>query len=176
MKQRLFFTSILLMICAFIPVCAQSNLAQRVRQSLVLSKATLQNATSIVYLSNNGSVPPDYRHDCKITVSKESVRLTITRGYDDEGRTLFDKTARLSADKYQKFINSLANQSISKTNRGEPMQGASFSCIRVCQGTSVLFEGEEGMNLKLVRGTLEDSFLMVLTPEMKKTYLKITNE
>ena len=150
------------------------KLRQMVRKSIsmptsTLSKLTLQKATSIEYSADMGSVPE--WHDCKIIVKKNSVRVRMTKDYEPDNVVTYDKTFSLSADKYQKFITSLANQSIKKTKPIDRGVGGGSSRIKVCKGSSTLFKGDEKEDLTVSSGELIDSFLKVIPSDVARKVL-----
>lgn len=167
----------LMILCMLVSVAAygqNEKLRQMVRKSIsmptsTLSKSTLQKATSIEYSADMGTVPE--WHDCKIIVKKNSVRVRMTKDYEPDNVVTYDKTFSLSADKYQKFITSLANQSIKKTKPIDRGVGGGSSRIKVCKGSSILFKGDEREDLKIGRGELVDSFLQLLPSDVARKIL-----
>jgi hypothetical protein len=117
-----------------------------------------------------GSVPE--WHDCKIIVKKESVKVRMTKGYGSDNKVVLDQTLTLTATKYQQFISSLANQAIKKVKPSEvPSVGGGSSSIKVLKGSSLLFSGDENVDLKMDRGELIDSFLKALPYDVVKKIL-----
>lgn len=138
--------------------------------SSTLSHSILSQATSIEYSTDMGSVPE--WHDCKIIVKKESVKVRMTKGYGSDNKVVLDQTLTLTATKYQQFISSLANQAIKKVKSNEaPGVGGGSSSIKVQKGSSLLFSGDENVDLKMGRGELIDSFLKVLPYDVVKKIL-----
>jgi len=158
-------TVFLTIICslAISQACGQK---QKVSQVSSLTGSLLQRATSIVFSTDNGTVPPEYQYSCKVTVKKGSVRMTVKTEYGE--KTPYDKTARLTDAQYRRFLNSLGGQSIRKSMAVEdPGHGGSQAILVVYQNSSVLFKGEDGVDLIVGRGTLADSFREVLPSDMR---------
>lgn len=146
------------------------RLRQMVRKSLGSGKSVFQQATSIVYSADMGSVPE--WHDCKIIVKKNSVRVYMTKDYEPDNVVVYDKTFSLTTARYNQFITSLNNQSIRKVKPSESLGvGGGSSYLKVKKGSSILLEGEEGYDLKVSRGKLIDSFLKILPSEVAKKIL-----
>jgi len=92
--------------------------------------------------------------------------LTVQTEYGK--KTPYDKTARLTDAQYRQFLNSLAGQSIKKNRTEEdPGEGGSQTFLMVYQNSSVLFKGEEGVDITVGRGSLGDSFRDVLPSDMR---------
>ena len=135
-------------------------------KSETLSRSKLEQATSIEYSTDMGSVPE--WHDCKITVKKGSVRVRMTKGYGNENKVVLDQTLTLTTTKYQQFIASLGNQAIKKVNPQNRGVGGGSSRIEVRKDSSILFKGDENDDLKVSNGELIDPFLKILPSDIVK--------
>lgn len=125
------------------------RLRQMVRKSLESGKSVFQQATSIEYSADMGTVPE--WHDCKIIVKKNSVRVVMTKDYEPDNVVVCDKTFSLTTAKYNQFVSSLANQSIRKVKLNEASGvGGGSSNLIVKNGSSVLLEGQEGYDLRVL--------------------------
>lgn len=132
-----------------------------------LSRAILEQATSIVYSDDSGSLPPEYQWQKKITVTKGEVRLRYTREYGD--KVVYDKQQKISSSQYQQFISDLSNQGIEMIYiNNEPKDGGGVTGITVRKNGTVLFDGSMEENLRVNKGRLCDAFYKLLTPDMKK--------
>ena len=141
--------------------CGQNNKEQ-------LTSDILQNATSIVYYTDNGTVAPDCRYSMTVVISKDSVRLTVIKGYGN--KAVYDQTAPLTAEQYQQFIQQLAAQSIHNANTEViPTTGGSVESIRVMDGNSLLFQGSTGKTLTY-DGDLGTTFHDVLPNEIAQVF------
>ena len=161
MKQLL--STIGVLILAFSnTACAQGT----DKQNEKLDEALLSQATSVTYAFDNGTVAPDWRYDCWVTVYKDSVRLSVIKGYGEEQK--YDSIVPLQAGQYEQFITRLVNQSITKVSLREPMPvGGPIYKFWVRSSDSYLFGGEEGFDLKVQNGRLFGTFLSILPPELQ---------
>ena len=189
MKQRIITSVIAFSLLASIPAWGQTNNNSSIKKlikstaanknarnnesqmtknkSSRLSRAILEQATSIVYSDDSGSLPPEYQWHKKITVTKGEVRLRYTREYGD--KVVYDKQQKISSSQYQQFINDLSNQGIEKIYiNNEPKDGGGVTGITVRKNGTVLFDGSMEENLRVSKGRLCDAFYKLLTPDMKK--------
>ena len=130
-----------------------------------LDEALLSQATSFTYTFDNGTVAPDWRYDCWVTVYKDSVRLSVIKGYGEEQK--YDSIVSLQAGQYEQFIAKMANHSITKVPilDPKPVGGPTYNLL--VRGDSMFLEGEEGYELQVKNGGLFGTFLMVLPPELQ---------
>jgi len=189
MIQRIFASIIALSLLSTMPAWGQTNNNSSIKKliktttanknarnsesqttknkSSKLSRAILEQATSIVYSDDSGSLPPEYQWQKKITVTKGEVRLRYTREYGE--KIVYDKRHKISSSQYQQFINDLSNQGIEKIyTNNEPKDGGGVTGITVRKNGTVLFDGSMEENLRVNKGRLCDAFFKLLTPEMKK--------
>jgi hypothetical protein len=157
------FTIISILIMSFSDTaCSQGNDKQIVK----LDESLLQQATSVSYSFDNGTVAPDYRYDCWVTVSKDSVRLSVIAGYGKEEK--MDSIVPLQAGQYEQFIASLVNLSIAKVPLRGPMPvGGPVYKFWVYGDDSTLFGGEEDYDLHVNNGSISNTFYMLLPPELQ---------
>ena len=141
--------------------CAQST----DKQSKLLDEALLSQATSVSYFFDNGTVIPDCRYDCEVTVHKDSVRLRVMSGYGEAQK--YDSIVPLQAGQYEKFITRLVNHSITKVPflDPKPVGGSTYSLL--VRGDSLFVEGEEGYELQVQNGRLFGTFLSILPPDLQ---------
>ena len=78
-----------------------------------LTAKTLQKATRIQYYTDNGTVAPDHHFGVTVTVSRDSVCLTVTKGYKQQ--VIYSQTAPLTPAHYEQFIKQLAELVIELT-------------------------------------------------------------
>lgn len=174
MKRILYLVNLLL--CCTMSTWAQkpNNMGQ-IAQSLntysqnksKLTKAQLESATTISYHCDNGSVSPEYHYNVYIIVTKNNVNVTIYGGYD--GNVKFKEDRSITQSEYKQFINRLANQNICKkpSNGDVPfMSGSSSSDITVKVKNRIIFKGDEHVNLSIGKGSLDDSFMSLLSGTM----------
>lgn len=135
------------------------------KQSQKLDEALLSQATSVSYFFDNGTVIPDCRYDCEVTVHKDSVRLRVMSGYGEEQK--YDSIVPLQDGQYEKFITRLVNHSITKVPYldPKPVGGSTYSLL--VRGDSLFVEGEEGYELQVQNGRLFGTFLTILPPELQ---------
>lgn len=132
-----------------------------------LTKNMLQEATSVEFYTDNGTLPPDYQWGMTVTVTRDKVRLRITRGYGE--RVGYDKTMALTADNYSKLTAGLAAMNIRKKRAdNNPTSGGSTRMITVKRGSEVLFQGSEDYNMTCERGDLFSVFHDILGTEMSQ--------
>lgn len=133
-----------------------------------LTSDILQKATSIQLYTDNGTVAPDCHYEMTVIVSKDSVQLTVIKGYSHQAA--YDQTAPLTAEQYQQFIQQLADLSVQKTeSRGVPTTGGSVESIRVTDGSNLLFQGSTGKSLTC-DGDLSMTFHDLLPNEMAQVF------
>jgi len=131
-----------------------------------LDETMLRQATRFIYSFDNGTVAPDYRYDCEVTVYKDSVRLSVLAEYGKEVK--MDSIVPLKDGQYEQFITTLANHSITKVPLRGPMPvGGPVYKFWVVGDKSTLFGGEEDFNLEVKNGSLLNTFFMVLPPELQ---------
>ncbi len=141
--------------------CGQSNKSK-------LTAEILHNATSIQYYTSNGTVAPDYHYGVTIVVSKDSVCLTVTKGY--QNKIVYQQTAPLTSDQYQQFIQQLAAHSIRNTKPdASPSSGGPVESIEVTDNSDVLFQGSTGAALTF-EGDLGMTFHDLLPNEMAQVF------
>ena len=130
-----------------------------------LDEALLSQATSFTYTFDNGTVAPDWRYDCWVTVYKDSVRLSVIKGYGEEQK--YDSIVPLQTGQYEQFIAKMVNHSITKVSilDPKPVGGPTYNLL--VRGDSMFLEGEEGYELQVKNGGLFGTFLMVLPPELQ---------
>ena len=130
-----------------------------------LDEALLSQATSFTYTFDNGTVAPEWRYDCWVTVYKDSVRLSVIKGYGEEQK--YDSIVPLQAGQYEQFIARMVNHSITKVPSLDPKPVGGPTYNLLVRGDSVFLEGEEGYELQVKNGGLFGTFLMVLPPELQ---------
>lgn len=130
-----------------------------------LDEALLSQATSFTYTFDNGTVAPEWRYDCWVTVYKDSVRLSVIKGYGEEQK--YDSIVPLQAGQYEQFIARMVNHSITKVPLLDPKPVGGPTYNLLVRGDSVFLEGEEGYELQVKNGGLFGTFLMVLPPELQ---------
>ena len=157
------FTIIGVLIMAFSnTACAQGA----DKQGKKLDEVLLSQATSMTYTFNNGTVAPDWRYDCWVTVYKDSVRLSVITGYGEEQK--YDSIVPLQDGQYEQFITMMVNHSITKVPFLDPKPVGGPTYYLLVRGDSVFMEGEEGYELQVEKGSLFGTFLMVLPPDLQK--------
>ena len=105
-----------------------------------LTAKTLQKATRIQYYTDNGTVAPDHHFGVTVTVSRDSVCLTVTKGYKQQ--VIYSQTAPLTPAHYEQFIKQLAELSIHNTStKAAPTSGGGAESIEVADDNGVLFQG-----------------------------------
>ena len=145
------------------PSCAK-------QQSLLLSRDMLLRATTISLYTDIGTVAPEYRYSLTVTVKPDSVRLELTQGYSNE--TGLVRTAVLSPERYQAFVNALAALSVRKVkDNPDPPAGGSATSIRVRANGETLFVASDGLNLTC-DGNLTDVFRNVLPDELSQEFAR----
>lgn len=136
-----------------------------------LPYSTLQQATRIEYSSDNGSIPPPGRYYFIIKVTKNKIRLTIYKDYEE--RAAFDKSAHLAQQQYQQFLRNLIRHDIRKIKYTDPGVGGGSSTLKIYNGSSKLFEGTEDVDMHVGKGMLLNSFLIALPNSMAKEVKKL---
>lgn len=131
-----------------------------------LSRNKLEAATLILYKASNGSVAPEYHYECVIKVKKDSVDVTVCRGYD--GEEVYHEGCAISQTEYEQFLNHLAAQNIRTTSVKEYTSGGHVSYIKVLENDEVVFDGSEGFNLTIAKGHLSDAFMELLSGSMEE--------
>ena len=139
-----------------------------IQKSQKLTIEQLSKASEIIYHSDNGSLPPNYRYDCYIKVSRNNVNVVIYSEYGE--KVNYNESRTISSSEYSRFINSLAKQDICKvsSNRSMPGCGASSVEITIKTKTEIIFAGAEDIDLSVKNGELIDSFLKLLSNSMKQ--------
>ena len=133
-----------------------------------LTSDILQQSTSIQFFTNNGTVAPDYHYNMTVVVTKDSVTLTVIKGYGN--KAAYDQTAPLTAEQYQQFIQQLAALSVHNTDDEPiPTTGGPVESIRVLDGSKLLFGGSTGRSLTY-DGDLSITFHDVLPNEMAQVF------
>ena len=132
----------------------------------ILDEALLSQATSMTYSFDNGTVAPDWRYDCRVTVFKDSVRLSVITGYGEAQK--YDSIVPLQSGQYEQFIARLVNHSITKVPFLDPKPVGGPTHYLLVRGDSLFVEGEEGYELQVENGSLFGTFLMVLPPDLQK--------
>ena len=142
--------------------CGQGNKGK-------LTAKMLQKATRIQYYTDNGTVAPDYHYGVTVVVSKDSVSLTVVKGYQNQ--TVYSQTAPLASEQYQQFIERLATQSVHNARTdAAPTSGGSAESIKVTDdGGNVLFQGNIGAALTY-DGDLGMTFQDLLPNEMAQVF------
>lgn len=135
------------------------------KQSQKLDEALLNQATSVSYFFDNGTVIPDCRYDCEVTVHKDSVRLRVMSGYGEEQK--YDSIVPLQTGQYEKFITRLVNHSITKVPYLDPKPVGGSTYYLLVRGDSLFVEGEEGYELQVQNGRLFGTFLTILPPDLQ---------
>ncbi len=133
-----------------------------------LSLDKLEKATLIIYQFNNGTVAPDFHYDGYIKVTKDSVNVTIFRGYNSDVK--FNESRELSPDEYKQFLNRLVQQKIRKatpSKHNRAASGSHVSYIAVWQDDELIFDGSEHLNLSIADGRLDDAFMDLLSGDME---------
>ena len=144
-----------------------SLFSQKTSKGKLLTRDILNQATTIVFTEDNGSVPPEYEYQYNIEVSKDAVRFVLYREYME--RKPYDKKMRISNSHYQQFINKLSGQGIRVRITSEmPEVGGGHSRIIVKKQGNVLFEGDEESGLTVSKGRLKDAFMLLLNANMKR--------
>ena len=113
---------------------------------------------------------PDYHYDGYIKVTKDSVNVTIYRGYSKNDER-FNESRALVPDEYKQFLNRLVQQKIKKSaasKHDRVASGAHVSYIAVWQDDELIFNGNEHFNLSIAEGRLSDAFLDMLSGDMEK--------
>lgn len=136
------------------------------KPSKPLDEAFFSQATSVSYFFDNGTVVPDCRYDCEVTVFKDSVRLRVMTGYGEAQK--YDSIVPLQAGQYDRFITRLVNHSITKVpfRDPKPVGGPTYNLL--VRGDSAYVEGEEGYELQVQNGGLFSTFLTILPPDLQK--------
>jgi len=133
-----------------------------------LTSAILQQATSILYYTDNGTVAPDCHYEMTVIISKDSVRLMVTKGYGNQAT--YDQTAPLTTEQYQQFIQQLDALSVHNANSDAiPTSGGPIESIKVTDGSNLLFRGSTG-NTLTYDGDLSTTFHDVLPNEMAQVF------
>ena len=102
---------LLTFICVLIMALSNTACAQGTDKPIkILDEALLSQATSMTYSFDNGTVAPDWRYDCRVTVCKDSVRLSVITGYGEAQK--YDSIVALQAGQYEQFITRMVNHSI----------------------------------------------------------------
>ena len=135
------------------------------KQSQKLDEALLSQATSVSYFFDNGTVIPDCRYDCEVTVHKDSVRLRVMSGYGEAQK--YDSIVPLQAGQYEKFITRLVNHSITKVPFLDPKPVGGPTYYLLVRSDSLFVEGEEGYEMQVQNGRLFGTFLTILPPELQ---------
>ncbi|MBQ3851052.1 MAG: hypothetical protein II751_02935 [Bacteroidales bacterium] len=135
------------------------------KQSKLLDEALLSQATSVSYFFDNGTVIPDCRYDCEVTVHKDSVRLRVMSGYGEEQK--YDSIVPLQSGQYEKFITRLVNHSITKVPFLDPKPVGGPTYYLLVRSDSSVVEGEEGYEMQVQNGRLFGTFLTILPPELQ---------
>ena len=135
------------------------------KQSQKLDEALLNQATSVSYFFDNGTVIPDCRYDCEVTVHKDSVRLRVMSGYGEAQK--YDSIVPLQDGQYEKFITRLVNHSITKVPYLDPKPVGGSTYYLLVRGDSLFVEGEEGYEMQVQNGRLFGTFLTILPPELQ---------
>lgn len=131
-----------------------------------LSRNKLDAATLILYKTTNGSVAPNYHYECVIKVKKDSVDVTVCRGYD--GEEVYHEGCAISQTEYEQFLSHLAEQSIRTTSVKAYTTGGHVSYIKVLKDEEVVFDGSEDFNLTIAKGQLSDAFMELLSGSMEE--------
>ncbi len=131
----------------------------------ILDEALLSQATSVTYSFDNGTVAPDWRYDCRVTVFKDSVRLSVITGYGEAQK--YDSIVPLQAGQYEQFIARMVNHSITKIPFLDPKPVGGPTHYLLVRGDSLFVEGEEGYEMQVQNGRLFGTFLMVLPPDLQ---------
>lgn len=140
--------------------------AQRADKPInILDEALLSQATSVTYSFDNGTVIPDCRYDCEVTVYKDSARLHVTTGYGEVQK--YDSIVPLQAGQYEQFITRLVNHSITRIAFLDPKPVGGPTHYLLVRGDSLFVEGEEGYEMQVQNGRLFGTFLMVLPPDLQ---------
>lgn len=159
--RKVFLSIVTMLSFVFMTACGQGNKGK-------LTSKILQKATSIQYYTDNGTVAPDYHFGVTVVVSKDSVSLTVTKGYKNQ--TIYHETAPLTTEQYQQFIQQLANQSIHHAKSdAAPTSGGSAESIKVMDDNGILFQGGNGNALKY-KGDLSATFHDVLPDKMAQVF------
>ena len=127
----------------------------------------LEQATSVVYHSANGSVAPEWHYDCYVTVTKDSVNVKVYQGYGGE-KVVFEEAQPFNEEGYRHFLGELSKQEIGK-HKPEgllPLDGAGISAIMVWTDDECVFSGDEDVDVVVKHGGLIDSFLPLLNESM----------
>ena len=131
-----------------------------------LSRSKLEAATLILHKKSNGSVAPNYHYECVIKVKKDSVDVTICRGYD--GEEVYHEGRAISPTEYEQFLNHLAAQNIRTASVKAYTSGGHVSYIKVLKDDEVVFDGSEDYNLTIAKGNLSDAFMEMLSGSMEE--------
>ena len=133
-----------------------------------LTQKLLQKATRIQYYTDNGTVAPDYHYGVTVVVSKDSVNLTVVKGY--QNHVIYSQTVPLTPDQYRQFIEQLAALSVHNAKAdATPTCGGSAESIKVTDDSGVLFQGNIGKSLTY-DGDLSMVFHAVLPNEMAQVF------
>ena len=136
------------------------------KQSKKLDEALLSQTTSVSYFFDNGTVVPDCRYDCEVTVYKDSVRLHVTTGYGEVQK--YDSIVPLQAGQFEQFITRLVNHSITKVPFRDPKPVGGPTYHLLVRGDSLSVEGEEGYEMQVQNGRLFGTFLTILPPDLQE--------
>ena len=142
--------------------CGQGNKGR-------LTAKILQKATRIQYYTDNGTVAPDYHYGVTVVASKDSVSLTVVKGY--QNHVIYSQTVPLTPEQYRQFLEQLAAQSVhnAKTDAA-PTSGGSAESIKVTDdGGNVLFQGNISKSLTY-DGDLGMTFHDLLPNEMAQVF------
>ena len=131
----------------------------------ILDEALLSQATSMTYSFDNGTVAPNWRYDCRVTVFKDSVRLSVITGYGEAQK--YDSIVALQTGQYEQFITRMVNHSITKVPFNDPKPVGGPTHYLLIRGDSLFVEGEEGYEMQVKNGRLFGTFLMVLPPDLQ---------
>lgn len=134
------------------------------RSKLTLGK--LKKATAITYSVDNGSVLDIYQYHYTITVTPDSVHVTVHTRYG--WNKALDKALPITPEAYKKFISALAKQKIRKTPWVDPGVGGGSESIVVKNEKKLFFRGTCGVDLSVGKYAVEGLFLSLLTDELKE--------
>lgn len=133
-----------------------------------LTAKTLQKATRIQYYTDNGTVAPDHHFGVTVTVSRDSVCLTVTKGYKQQ--VIYSQTAPLTPAHYEQFIKQLAELSIHNTStKAAPTSGGGAESIEVADDNGVLFQGNVNKAMAY-EGNLSMTINDVMPNEMAQVF------
>lgn len=133
-----------------------------------LTAKILQKATRIQYYTDNGTVAPDHHYGVTVTVSKDSVSLTVTKGYKQQ--VIYSQAAPLTPERYEQFLQQLAELSIHNTSTdAAPTSGGGAESIEVSDDSGVLFQGNVNKALTY-EGNLSLTINDVMPNEMAQVF------